>query len=170
MTNELLFGLAGLVLFGVARPISADSQPKQAAQLQIRGVLPWINVGLELHTLGEHMFVPYCGEMEGVPILCMTAVRMEVEAKQGWRPANLRTTFGVLGGMTLDRASGKVVAPSTTVFFVFRFSRRFFEVDPGQRLRVVVDAWADEESMRSGGRPTQLSSPAFECPESGFGQ
>ncbi len=170
MRRELLFGLAPLVLLGVAWPISAESQAKPAAELEIRGVLAWVNVGLDLHTLEEHLFVPYCGEMEGVPILCMTAVRLEVETKQGWRPAGLRTTYGVLGGTALDRASGKVVAPRTRTSFVFRFSRRFFEVEAGQRLRVVVDAWPDEESMRTGGRRIQLASPPFECPQSGTGQ
>jgi hypothetical protein len=68
----------------------------------------------------------------------------------------------------LDLANGVLIAPRSEVPFEFRFSRRYFEVEPGQQLRVVVDVWPDGQSMKADGRSTQLASPPFECPQIGF--
>jgi hypothetical protein len=44
------------------------------------------------------------------------------------------------------------------------FRKEEFAVERGQRLRVVVNAWPDEESMKTDKQAIHLTSPAFECP------
>ena len=70
----------------------------------------------------------------------------------------------VLGAASLGRAGGVPIAPRSEAPFSFQSSRRFFEGRSGQRLRIVVDAWPDMESMKAGGRSIQFTSPPFECP------
>ncbi len=48
--------------------------------------------------------------------------------------------------------------------FSFTFPKEEFAVERGQRLRVVVTAWSDEQSMKNDKQAIQLASPAFECP------
>jgi len=141
------------------------------AQLTVKTVVPQVEVVVEIQSAGQHLVVPVCGETEyGTAILCVPGARLEVQTQEGWRPAKLRTTYGALGGPPGGRIAGRAIAPKSRDSFVFVFSRRFFEVEVGQRLRVSVDAWPDEQSMRSGGQSIQLASPPFECPESGTGR
>ncbi len=167
----LIFGV--VALFGTARPLLCQNEPKEVAQLELGSIraIPQVYVALRLRTSDQQVFVPYCGETEGgEKILCTAGVHLEVQTPQGWRAAKLRTTYGVLGAASLGRAGGVPIAPRSEAPFSFQFSRRFFEVEPGQRLRIVVDAWPDMESMKAGGRSIQFTSPPFECPRTGIGQ
>lgn len=172
MTGQLLLSLAAVMLFAVPPALQGQSERKQLAQLDVGTVqaVQQVYVTLRLRTADQQLFVPYCGELEGgEKVLCTLGTHLEVQTSQGWRRAKLRTTFGVLGGWSLDLAHGSLIAPRSGASFNFRFSRRFFQVEQGQQLRVVVDAWPDEQSMRTGGRSIQLISPPFECPHTGTG-
>ena len=92
-----------------------------------------------------------------------------MQTLEGWRPVKLRSTYSVLGAPPEIRVLRKTVPRHGKSAFVLVFSRRFFEVEVGQRLRVLIDAWPDEQAMESGAEPIQLVSPLFECPESGTG-
>ncbi len=169
MSRQLKLGLAAIVLCGVRVPAQAQSKSTPAAQVDVESVeaVPQVYVRLRLHTAGQPMFVPYCGGPEGGKVLCVAATHLEVKTKEGWQPAKPRTTFGVLGARSLEYAQGVVIAPGSEAFFIFEFSRRYFKVDPGQQLRVVVDAWPDKQSMKAGGRRAELRSPPFRCPDVG---
>lgn len=167
----LRFGAWMVCGIGPALLVQQRELPEPRAQLTVRNVVPQVDVVIELQTAEEQTVVPYCGETEyGIPILCILKAKLEVQTREGWRPAKLRTTYGVLGGPPSGRIAGKLIAPKGKGSFVFAFSRRFFDVEVGQQLRVVLDAWPDEQSMRAGGQPIQLTSPPFECPESGTGR
>jgi len=171
MTKQLALSLAAVALLGIARPLRGQNEPKQVAQLEVGTVqaVPQVYVSLRLRTSDQQVFIPYCGVSEGADkILCTLGVHLQVQTSKGWRPAKLRTTYGVLGALLLGKAGGTLIAPRSGASFDFQFSRRFFEVEPGQRLRVVVDVWTDEQSMKSGGPSIQLISPAFECPQTGI--
>jgi hypothetical protein len=173
MIRQLALSLAAVGFFAIPSPLHPQNEANQAVQLDIENVqaVPQVFVVLRLRVSGQPMFVPYCGETEvREKVLCTDATHLEIKTKGGWRPAKLRTTFGVLGALSLEYARGVQLAPKSAVSFTFQFSRRFFEVDPGQQLRVVVDAWSDEQSMKAGGRRMQLVSPPFNCPEAGTGR
>jgi hypothetical protein len=173
MTKRLALSLAAVALFGIARSQQGQNEPKQVGQVDVASVraVPQVYVALRLRTSDQQVFVPYCGESDtGEKILCTLGAHLEVRTSRGWRPAKLRTTYGVLGASSLGRAGGSLIAPRSEASFSFQFSRRFFEVEPGQQLRVVVDAWPDEQSMKMSGRSIQLTSPPFECPQTGTGR
>jgi len=173
ITRELFINVIAVSLLILVQTLKAQSGSKQPTQLDIRGVhaVPQVYVTLQLRTFDQQVFVPYCGQLEsGEKILCTVATHLEVETHNGWHPAKLRTRYGVLGGVSLEGAKGALIPPHTDTSFAFQFSRRFFEVDPGQRLRLVVETWGDERSMRAGDRSLrQLVSPSFRCPETGLG-
>lgn len=173
MNRQFALRLVAVASFAVLLPLHAQSEANQAAQLEVENVhaVPQVFVDLRLRASEQPMFIPYCEESEGgEKILCTVATHLEVKTKDGWRPAKLRTTFGVLGGLSLSHARGIQIAPQSVASFSFQFSRRFFEVDPGQQLRVRVDAWSDEQSMKAGRQGMQLVSPPFNCPETGTGR
>ena len=71
-------------------------------------------------------------------------------------------------GSEAIRDYSQVLAKRVEAEFIFRFSRDYFEVDPGQQLRVVIDVWKDEQSMKDGEEPIKLYSQPFKCPQIGF--
>jgi hypothetical protein len=165
-TGLLVLSLAALALFGIAAPL--HSQDRQAARLELGGVdaVPQIYVRLRLRTSDRQLFVPYCSQGESRQrFLCTLGTHLEVLAKPGWQPARPRSNLGgILGGAAPDRAEVAVIAPRTVASFDYMFSRLFFQVEPGQQLRVVVDAWPDVGTLRAGGPSIQLISPPFACP------
>jgi hypothetical protein len=173
MIRQFALSLEAMALFAILLPLPAQNEANQSAQLEVENVhaVPQVYVDIRLRASEKPIFVPYCGESEGgEKVLCTVATHLEVKTKDGWRPAKLRITFGVLGALSLSHARGVQIAPKSSASFSFQFSRRFFEVDSGQQLRVRVDAWSDEQSMKAGRQPTQFISPPFNCPETGTGQ
>ncbi len=69
----------------------------------------------------------------------------EIYSGQAWHRAKLRTSHGVLGAPPLKTASGVQTCPRSSATLTFPFSRLYFAVNQGNRLRVVVDTWSDEE-------------------------
>jgi hypothetical protein len=164
--------LGSAMLLGTASLLCGQKEPAQKTQLDIVTVLPQVHVVIEVHTADEPIVVPYCGETDlGVPILCFRGSRanLEVQTAQGWQPVKLRTTHGVVGGPPSARFRYRLVPRQSKAYFVFQFSGRWFDVEPGQQLRVVLDAWPDEGAVNNV-RPAGLISPPFECPQSGTGQ
>jgi hypothetical protein len=162
-----------MALFVIALPLQSQIGPDGGPGLDVRSVraVPQVYVALQLRTSDQQVFLPYCAEFEGgEKVLCTMAARLEVHTAQGWRRAKLRTTYAVLGGLSLDRARGTLIPPRSVASFSFQFSRRFFEVEPGQQLRVVADAWPDEQSMKTGGQSVQFISMSFKCPQTGTGE
>jgi hypothetical protein len=159
-----------VVLLGLSQS-SWSQTPRQAGpEVEVGKVIPEILVNLKFSTGETALFVPRCGEWEGTPIMCDLGVHLQVHSPLGWYPARLRTTFAILGGAALGQFGGRLIPPRTEAHVVFLFSRRYFDVEPGQELRLIVDSWADEESMKKGALPTRLASRAFECPQAGLGQ
>ena len=109
MTSQLLTGLAIVALLGSGRLLQAQDAPEKA-QVDIARVrsVPQIYVGIDVRTGADQLFVPYCGRTEGGDeILCTLGVHLEVQGQQGWHPAKLRTTYGVLGASSwVERVGG----------------------------------------------------------------
>jgi hypothetical protein len=124
----------------------------------------------EIQNGKDQVVVASCSFHETLPVLCQDSVSLEVWTGRGWRKARMRTTFGVLGGPGRDVAQGRVLPAMTETLVIYEFSRRFYEVEAGQRLRLVINAWADEQAMKNHSGSIHLISPTFICPHSGFGQ
>jgi hypothetical protein len=113
----------------------------------------------------KDIVVPYCGVGEGgSEALCNLAIHVEVQGKDGWHRIEPRHRERVLGGVPPDKWKPLVIPAKHGHDFDFGFSKNDFAVEGGQRLRIVVYAWPDEPSMRTGRDPIKLTSAAFNCP------
>src|SRR4029077_1869996 len=113
----------------------------------------------------KDIVVPYCGVGEGgSEALCSLAIHIEIESKEGWHRIKPRYREMVLGGVPPDKWKPLVIPAKHGHDFDFGFSKNDFAVERGQRLRIVVYAWPDEPSMRTGRDPIKLTSAAFDCP------
>ena len=150
----------------------AQQNPKdenRSDELNVRFVkkISEVAVFLKLRTSNDPLFFIYSKESwDGTKYLAsLSGSNLEIMTAQGWREVKQRTTYGVLGGIVYDALLSTTIKPNSEVKFVFQFSRRYFEVDPGQQLRVVIDAWKSRESMLNGDEPIKLYSQPFICPD-----
>lgn len=75
-------------------PLLGQAPSKTGPELKLNNVIPQVLVNIKISTSSESLFLPYCGEAEGTPILCVLGAHLQVHSPQGWRPAKLRKTSG----------------------------------------------------------------------------
>lgn len=154
-----------LVLFAFAALLSGQKEPGKNMGIRL-WALQRVNVvtaGFLLATSENPMFVPYCGKTEsGEELLCTLAARLEVQTPRGWDKAEVMNAN--LLTKNPRKAEGRLIPPRSKSSFFFHFNPDVYRIPPGTRLRVVVDAWPNENSMRSGAPPIQVTSPEFVCP------
>jgi hypothetical protein len=161
MRNKLVL----FMLAAVVAPFAGFSDDTKQAGIGAVWCRPLIVVQVNLHAGDKPVVVPYCGKGSfGANFLCTGMLRLEVETPNGWREAKLRYRETVLGTVRKDRVDFAVIAPDHGLDFEAAFSPEVWSIDRGQRLRLVVDTWGDEQSMRSGQPSAKLRSPVFECP------
>jgi len=156
-TALLIFTLASL-LFG-QRP----QKPRaEVSNVQLtRSVL----IEVTMFAADKILFVPFCGESDaGTKSLCYGPARVEVQKRGNWRPVELRHRDAILGALAPDRRKAEKIEAGGRGRFILAISKDDFAVETGQRLRLVVDAWPNEQSARNGGQPIQMVTPSFGCP------
>ena len=132
------------------------------------GDIPSVLVKLKLAAEDQPLVVPYCGlTKSGEKLLCLGSTHLQYRTAGQWRRVPLRRSFGILGAQAAPFAAA-AVPPHESMSFVFLFSRRFFVVLPGQRLRLIVDTWPDQDSAREGRDARKLQTQAFRCPTIGI--
>jgi hypothetical protein len=162
----LLTGLALLIL-GVTEPLWGQNISKPTAKVTDVRAVHSVSIKIRVFSGDKDVFVPYCGQSEGgTEFLCgpPAPTHLEVQTANGWRPVRLRTNDAVLGRLSPERWDIRPIPAGGWHDFLFGLSKDDLAIEGGQRLRLVVDAWPDEQSVRSGGRPIQLATPPFECP------
>jgi hypothetical protein len=158
-------GLTLMALLGIWRPLVCQDGPKEMGKIEITKVdaVPIIIISVIVHTSDQQLFIPYCGEAEGGhKILCRQGTELQVNKSDVWQAADLRTTYGVIGASKMSK--GIMITPNSKEKLFFQFERRYYKVEPGQTLRLVVNGWHDKESMDSGGQIIPLTSLPFKCP------
>lgn len=152
-----------LVLSGLA---SQDlSTTDHGLNLTVVGVRRDASISIKVNLRNSNesrVFVPTCGELRGDNYLCDLAVHVEAETPQGWQPAKLKFDSAVLGGIPPEK--GVVIEPGRAATFVCEFNADLFKLSKGQRLRLIVDTWSDEPSMKARKTPLRLVSPVFKKP------
>ena len=124
-----------------------------------------ILVRQRLRTGSAQLVVPICATDEAqYEYLCGLGVRLEVHVDRGWGPATPTPSMGILGGMPLSKASPRLIAANSSAEFAFEFAKDVFILNPGQPVRLVVDAWPSVEAMRANGPPIRLVGPSFRVP------
>jgi hypothetical protein len=167
LSKRGIFALLIVMLFGRGSPMSGQAGSKP--NVQVNDVRVWraMSVTVSIFAGDRDLVVPYCwGGGSEVESLCgpPTPTRLEVQTTKGWRQVGLRTHDAVLGALSPEVWKARLIPAGKRRVFELHFSKDEFAVETGQRLRLVVDAWPDEQSMRSGGRSVQLTTTAFECP------
>ena len=160
MVKQLPVIVGILALLGTAYPQA--SQDQHGASLVALSTKTLVEVSLNLQASQEPLFVPYCEKVEnGEESLC--TARLEVQASGGWSSARLKPGLtGTLGGVITTKR--RLISLGHGAMFTFAFSMDIFAITHGQRLRVVVDGWPAEHSIKSSGQSIQLASTPFECP------
>jgi hypothetical protein len=147
------------------RPRVALSEP----QVRVAATVPSITVVVTVVTGGRQLFLPACGESDtGIPFLCDASVRLEAQSNGKWHAAQLETRYGLQSVTPLAKVGGGILSAQVEHTAIFRFDRAGYRVKGGQRLRLVLETWPDEQAMRSGAAPTRLTSGAFRCPVLGL--
>jgi hypothetical protein len=160
MVKRLPVIIGILVSLGTAHPQAIQDQ--HGARLVALTTRTLVEVSLNLQTMQEPLFVPYCEKRgDGEESLC--TARLEVETPDGWHSARLKPGLaGTLGGVIANKR--RLISPGHGADFTFSFSMDVFDITQGQRLRVVVEAWPADQSMSSRGQSIQLASTPFGCP------
>ena len=152
-------------LLAMAQALPSQNASKPTAEVTSAQVSRSVSLRISVFSPEKDLLVPYCGEGEGGgESLCNLSIHVEVETREGWRPMKPRFREVVLGGVPPDKWKFRLIPAGRRHDFYFVFTEDDFAVERGQRLRVVVDTWSDEQSMRTRQKPTQLASPAFDCP------
>jgi hypothetical protein len=71
---------------------------------------------------------------------------------------------GEVFGVETSHWKAAAIPPNGSAIFYLIFSQSFYHVQKGEKLRLIIDFWSTEESMRNGKPDGSLVSPEFVCP------
>jgi hypothetical protein len=166
LSRRRIFAVLIVLLIGRGSPMPGQVGSKPSVQVTRVRVWRTMSVTVSIFAGDQDLIVPYCGlSASSEESLCgpPTPTRLEVQTAKGWRPVGLRYD-AALGALSPEVWKARLIPARKWHVFSLLFSKDDFAVKSGQRLRLVIDAWPDEQSMRSGGRPIELTTTAFECP------
>ena len=134
------------------------------ASVQSVRAVPLVRLQLVVrNTTSKLIFVPTCGDRGGIPFLCSLATHLEVFGGKGWKPANAAKDSPLLGGIPIT--GGIVVKPGDEATFGWEFVTTLFAIPNNAQLRLVLDAWRDETSMKGDKPSDAIPSEDFKIPE-----
>lgn len=110
----------------------------------------------------SRMYIPYSGEHGGEWFASVLAVHLESYTSSGWQPAKAVSGYPLLGGEPLERCLA--IEQGKTQSLLYQFDVNRYKLVHGQRLRLIVDAWTDETSLKTKPPTERLLSPEFKMP------
>ncbi len=124
-------------------------------------VTPLISVRIEVRAADKQIVIPQCGEHGAEAFsFCFGDSHMEVLRRGSWVAVGPRKgMLATIGADVSEVRKNAVLEPGKTVYFTYSFSKEFFGIQRGEKLRFRVKSWASQESMK-----TMLVSPIFDCP------
>jgi hypothetical protein len=127
---------------------------------------PLVSVRIEVRASDKQIVIPQCGEHgTGDFSFCFGDSHMEILRRGSWVAAGPRKgMLATMGADVNEVRKTAVLEPGKTVYFTYSFSKEFFGIQRGEKLRFRVKSWASRESMTSGDPETMLVSPIFDCP------
>jgi len=151
----------------VSRATAAQDGPKPDIRVTEARPVHSLVITVSVSSSDEKLVVPNCGQdLLGQESLCGPPfpTHLEVQTAKGWHSVGFRTPDRVLGSLSPKIWKASEIPPGGHRKFVFLVSKDDFALETGQRVRIVVDAWHDEQSMRNGGKSLQIVSLPFNCP------
>jgi len=165
MLKQALLTTLAVFFVGVSQSGSGDNQSKPDAEVTDARASQSVGIQITIFSGENELLIPYCGDGEGdIESLCDLAIQIQVEAPNGWTRIRPRYPNVVLGGVPPGKWRSQLIPAGQRHAFAFGFSKDDFVVQRGQRLRVIVDGWRDERSMRDQKQAIQLTSGSFKCP------
>jgi len=158
---------AGLFCIFALFALGLTAQQSQHSRIQLNDtrIARVFSIRLTVFAVDQDLMIPFCGEGEGgTRTLCSLPTRLEVKTLQGWKTVKLKHSHRILGGIPPDKWKAQPVKNSQHGDFIFIFHIDEFDTRSGDELRLVVDTWPDEESMRSGKNPINFISSTFKSP------
>jgi hypothetical protein len=164
MLRQMLSSVLAVFFVAASQSGSGHNQSKPNAQVTDARVHRSVSIEITVFSGQNALLVPYCSESEGSEFFCDLAIQIQIEGPNGW--ARIKPTYPnlVMGGIASDKWKSQLVPSGQSHVFNFWFSKDDFGVQRGQRLRVIVKTWPDEQSMRTQQPPIQLITAPFECP------
>jgi hypothetical protein len=162
-------GLIGVVtgsLFLFNSSGMAVGQVASHEKAEIANVEPYssVFVKFDVKAVGKQLVIPVCREKEEDEESLCQAYLQRFNGRV-WKVARPRDPGVVLGFLVKDYWKPFVIAPGESKPLRFGFSKEFFGIQRGERLRIVLDVWDSPESMTKNDEPdSKLVSPVFVCP------
>ena len=164
MPKRVLLNILTLVLLGTTLPLSGQNTSKASVRMTSVELAHLVSVRVTVFAREKDLLVSYCREeLDKSEHLCILPSYLEVQTAKGWRRMNL-VHGGVLGSLVLDLRKVQLIPAGKSHDFAVQFQMEDFEIEHGQRFRVVVAAWPDERSMRANEPPIRLTSQSYKCP------
>jgi hypothetical protein len=152
----VVFNLLGLLICGEVSDNLHISHVSSIALLSIR---------VTIQTDKNQLCVACCGmEENGEEIIYSKTAHLEMETNEGWVPVKLRWPEVILGDVPFYLIRCKTINPESKESFIVRFNRSLFAIKQGQRLRLVIDTWSYETSMKANKPSKPMISLPFDCP------
>lgn len=117
-----------------------------------------IQIGVSSGT--KSIVAPICEQPDGTMAPCWITVQAATE--HGWH--TIRPRYSKLGMVAVEHWTAHTILPGESQDFLYRFIRNEWDVSQGQRIRVVVSVWWDEQSMRKVVNRFELKTQVFACP------
>ena len=132
----------------------------------ILNVQPSKVVYVDIRSSTRPLFLPSCGgsEQDGYS-LCQGAAFLEIRRGKNWErakpPKGMLATLGTENSSEWKWIS---IGTSSSGRFVFAFTPELLGVSAGAQVRITVDAWTDQNSLKQDGSHITFTSPTFVCP------
>jgi hypothetical protein len=116
------------------------------------------------NTLDRAVFVPTCGEIEGIGYLCTVALDVELYRNHRWRRARTCSDCSLVGGVVPK--TGVTIPSQGSADFAYLLADDIYDVVKGQQSRLVMKSWNDAASMAAGEAPVaRIASSGFAFPQ-----
>ena len=125
----------------------------------------YISIRVDIRSSENNICLAYAGLTEdGTEILYYNSIHLETDTGKGWKNVAYKWPEIKLGYLPSHLIKVKTLSSSCRHKFVIQFNKSLYLVTRGQKLRVIIDTWTDEESMRVGKPSIPLISDSFRCP------
>ena len=158
-----------IIVAGCLLPVcnSGSIYPQTANHRDMAGIVnvsakAFADVEVEIRARDQQLAIRSCKETsEDEPTLC--DARMERFDGTKWRiikPGYPGEVFGI----EPDKWKPTIIPPSGSMTLHFKFNPEFYHVRKGERLRLIVDFYTSEESVKKHMPDGDFLSPTFICP------
>jgi hypothetical protein len=146
----------------ITPPACSQSKSNPTAIAFGHDIESFVTISVDVHSGDKEILIPYCGIKESEKLyLCNLAYRIEVKASEGW-PLGKNFVFDT-GGRPPDKWKIKHIPAGDWEPFYLQINLGMFNVYKGQTLRVIIDTWRDERSLRTGKNAIKLTTNEIQC-------